>query len=384
MYEQFYGFKTKPFSLLPDPAFLYRSRRHQLALAALQYAVQSRLALSVITGEVGAGKTTLVRQLINELGDSVTVGLISNTHRGFGNLMQWVALAYGLPFRDKDKVELYHDFVEFLCAEYAKGRHTLLIVDEAQNLDPETLEELRLLTNVNSDDHMVLQMLIVGQPELHDMLKRHELRQLAQRISVAYRLEALEPEETAAYVRHRLTAAGGNPNLFHKNALRLIHSNSGGIPRVINTLCDLALVYGYADEKKQIDALLIADIARDRIDTGLYGDKVYDVSSLNLPPRGQTRRRAESAVPGQSAEAAAVGAGGADEAGADDTLVEDLANVEVDLIVDGSGPGPAEAPADAASPPAAAPTVEPEPPPATTKVTSLRPGGGVERRKKRR
>ena len=370
MYEAFYGLRTKPFSLLPDPAFLYGSRKHQLALSTLQYAVQSRLALSVITGEVGSGKTTLVRQLINELGDSVTVGLISNTHRGFGNLMQWVALAYGLPFKGRDKVELYHDFVEFLCAEYAQGRHTLLIVDEAQNMDAETLEELRLLTNVNSDDHMVLQMLIVGQPELHDTLKRHELRQLAQRISVACKLEPLDVNETAAYVRHRVTAAGGSPNLFHKNALRLIWSNSGGIPRVINTLCDLALVYGYADEKKQIDALLIADIARDRIDTGLYGDKVYDVNSLNLPRRtGKRDRRA--AGPGAAGEGAAPAAPPTD---ADDTLLDDAVSAGVDLIVDGSAPtaaGPSPTEAD----------IDEERRALASKVTTLRPdGGGSERR----
>lgn len=378
MYEAFYGFNTKPFSLLPDPAFLYRSRKHQLALAALQYAVQSRLALSVVTGEVGSGKTTLVRQLINELGDTVTVGLISNTHRGFGNLMQWVALAFGLPFRDKDKVELYHDFVEFLCGEYAKGRHTLLIVDEAQNLDAETLEELRLLTNVNSDDHMVLQMLVVGQPELHETLKRHDLRQLAQRISVAYRLEPLEAEETAAYVRHRLSAAGGNPNLFHKNALRLIHSNSGGIPRVINTLCDLALVYGYADEKKQIDALLIADIARDRIDTGLYGDKVYDVSSLNLPPkRASSRRRAQSGGEPASEPTAAASEEPAHD---DEAALDEAGGGEMDLIVDGSAP---EASAASEAESGAADGEEPRTR-GGAKVTTLRADGGGERRKQGR
>ncbi len=283
MYEAYYGLRAKPFSLLPDPAFLYQSRKHQMALAMLEYAMHNALTLSVITGEVGSGKTTLLRGLLNRLGDGVTVGLISHTHRTFGNLMQWVALAFGLPFKDRDKVELYHDFVEFLLGEYAQGKRTLLVVDEAQNLDPETLEELRLLTNLNADEHQVLQMLLVGQPELHEMLKRHDLRQLAQRISVTYHLEPLDEQETAAYVRHRLGVVGGAPNLFHKNALRLIYSNSGGIPRVINTLCDLALVYGYADGKKQIDALIIADIARDRLDMGLYGDKLYDETTLKPP-----------------------------------------------------------------------------------------------------
>ncbi len=280
MYEEFYGLRTNPFTLLPAPEFLYESRKHALGVSLLEYAVERRLLLSMITGEVGSGKTTIVRRLLNNLGDDVTVGLISNTHAGFGNLMQWVALAFDLPFKDRDKVELYHDFVEFLVDQYRQGRRTLLIVDEAQNLDVETLEELRLLTNVNADDHHVLQTLLVGQPELHDKLKRHELRQFAQRISVSHRVEPLDEAETAEYVRHRLRVAGGDPRIFHKNALRLIHRNSGGIPRIINTLCDQALVYGYADGKRQIDALLIADIARDRIDTGLYGEVVHDLNSL--------------------------------------------------------------------------------------------------------
>lgn len=286
MYEAFYGLKAKPFSLLPDPAYLFVSKKHQLALSLLQYAVQSQLTLSVLTGEVGTGKTTLIRQLLSELGDEFTIGLISNTHSAFGNVMQWVALAFNLPFKGRDNVELYHDFVEFLCQQYAQGRRTLLIVDEAQNLNAETLEEFRLLANVNADDHLVLQMVLVGQPELHATLKRHDLRQLAQRISVSHRLELLDEKDTIAYVKHRLVAAGGNPELFHKNALRLIYRNSGGVPRVINTLCDLALVYGFADGKTEIDAILIADIARDRINTGLYGDQVYDVRSLRQARAG--------------------------------------------------------------------------------------------------
>tara|TARA_R110002096_G_scaffold116384_3_gene252145 strand:+ start:1708 stop:2715 length:1008 start_codon:yes stop_codon:yes gene_type:complete len=294
MYEQFYGLAAKPFSLLPDPAYLYLSPRHEVAMSILEYAVTNDLVLSVVTGEVGSGKTTLVRNLLNQLGDSHTVGLISNTHYDFDNLMQTVAAAFGIPFKDKGKVELHQDFVEFLIEQYRQGRRTLLIVDEAQNLAAETLEEIRLLTNINADEHMLLQLLLVGQPELHELLKRHDLRQLAQRISVIAKLEPLDEKETAAYVRHRLTVAGGDPKLFHKNALRLIYWNSGGIPRVINTLCDLALVYGYADRKKKIDAMLIADIARDRFDTGLYGNRVFDVQ--NLKDADDARRAAREAA----------------------------------------------------------------------------------------
>ncbi len=296
MYEKFFGLKEKPFSLLPNPAYLYLSRKHQLALSTLEYALQNGLTLTAISGEVGSGKTTLIRQLIHQLGAGVRVGLISNTHRSFGNLLQWVALAFGLPFKGKDKVELYHDFIEFLCAEYAAGRHTLLIVDEAQNLDAEILEELRLLTNVNSDDNMVLQLLLVGQPEFHDKLKQHELRQLAQRISVYAKLEPLTEKETAAYIRHRIEVAGGDPNIFHKNALRLVYWNSGGTPRVINTLCELALVYAYAEGKTEIDSIMIADIARDRVDTGLYGTEVFDMRAVRAQARRPRALSSEAAL----------------------------------------------------------------------------------------
>ncbi len=305
VYEQFYGLTAKPFSLLPDPKYLFRSHQHEVALSILEYATGGDIALSVITGEVGSGKTTLVRQLMGQLEETTTIGLISNTHSAADNLMQFVALAYDMPFKGKEKIELYQDFTEFLISQYTAGRRTLLIVDEAQNLSVEMLEEIRLLTNINADEHTLIQLLLVGQPELHQLLKRHELRQLAQRISVTANLQPLDEKETVNYIRHRLTTVGGDPDLFHKNALRLIYWNSGGIPRVINTLCDLALVYGYADRKKEIDALLIADIARDRIDTGLYGAEVYDMQSLQVTNDAGTPVRQKSLV--HHADSAATG-----------------------------------------------------------------------------
>ena len=224
---------------------------------------------------------------INLVGDlqangrkTVTVGLISNTHREFGNLMQSVALAFGVHFKGKDKVELYQDFTDFLVHEYAAGRRSLLILDEAQNLDAETLEEVRLLTNINADDHTLLQLLLVGQSELQHLLKRRELRQLAQRINVMEKLGPLDEKETVNYVRHRLFIAGGDPKLFHKNALRLIFWNSRGVPRVINALCELALVRGFTGGRSKIHAPLIADIVHDRAATGVYGDLVYDLDTL--------------------------------------------------------------------------------------------------------
>lgn len=280
MYEEFYGLKAKPFRLLPDSAFLYMSRQHARALAALEYAVSNDATLSVMTGDVGAGKTTLIRQLLNQVEKTVTVGLISNTHREFGNLMQSVALAFGVHFKGKDRVELYQDFTDFLVREYAAGRRTLLILDEAQNLDAETLEEVRLLTNINADDHTLLQLLLVGQPELRHMLERHELRQFAQRINVTTKLGPLNEKETASYIRHRLSLAGGDPNLFQKNSVRLIYWNSRGIPRVINSLCEMALVYAFTAGKHKIQPRLIADIVHERAANGVYGNLVYDLGTL--------------------------------------------------------------------------------------------------------
>ena len=331
MYEEFYGLNAKPFSLLPDPRYLFLSRKHEVAMSILEYAVMNDLVLSVVTGEVGSGKTTLVRNLLNQLGETHTVGLISNTHHDFDNLMQTVASAFGIAFTGKGKVELHEEFVQFLIGEYSAGRRTLLIVDEAQNLSAETLEEIRLLTNINADDHTLLQLLLVGQPELHDILKRHDLRQLAQRISVIAKLEPLDEKETADYIRHRITVAGGDPKIFHKNALRLIYWNSGGIPRVINTLCDLALVYGYADRKRKIDAVSIADIARDRIDTGLYGNQVFDVKTLK---EADAARKREREVARQDAAAARA----AEEQGHERPARDGQGNV-IDLVVDGTSDG---------------------------------------------
>ena len=190
--------------------------------------------------------------------------------------------------------KLFRDFAEFLEDEFVANRRTLLIVDEAQNLDDKTLEEIRLLTNINADDRTYLQLMLVGQPELHDKLKQNNLRQLAQRIGVVAQLDPLTEKETAEYVRHRIEVAGGDPKLFHKNALRLLHWNSGGIPRVINTLCDLALVYAFAEQKKRVDAMLIADIARDRIDTGLYGQHVFDSEALKRADAARATVRANA------------------------------------------------------------------------------------------
>lgn len=270
MYESFYGFSEKPFSLLPDPAFLYLGRKHRMALTMLQYGLMNNAGFTVITGEIGSGKTTLIRQLLDELEQDVTVGLITNTHESFGDLLQWVLMAYGLDYKGKEKVELYETFVQFVVEEYGHNRRTVLIIDEAQNLSPKTLEELRMLSNVNADKNQVLQMILVGQPELRTMLMLPSLKQFAQRVSVSHHLEALNSEETVKYIHHRIKVAGGDAAIFPAKSCSLIWYYSRGVPRVINSLCDTALVYGFAEQQREIDPDLIKDVVRDRKTGGLF------------------------------------------------------------------------------------------------------------------
>jgi len=270
MYENFYGLREKPFSLLPDPSFLYPSEKHRMALVLLEYSLMNQASFSVITGGIGTGKTTLIRQLLSQLGRDVTVGLISNTHRSFGELLQWVLMAFNLEYAGKDKVGMYQTFIDFVIGEYARNHRTVLIIDEAQNMAPETLEELRMLSNVNADKDQVLQVFLVGQAGLRDLLRRPDLEQFAQRISVDYHLEPLNAEETRDYIRHRLTVAGGNPELFDDGACEAVFQNSGGVPRLINLLCDTSLVFGYAEQTQRINAELVEEVAREKRKGGIF------------------------------------------------------------------------------------------------------------------
>ena len=237
MYEHFYGLREKPFSLLPDPEFLYPSHKHRMAMTLLEYGLSNQTSFSVITGGIGTGKTTLIRHLLNQIGRDITVGLITNTHRSFGDLLQWVLMAFNLEYAGKDKIALYQIFIDFLIREYARNRRTILIVDEAQNMSPETLEELRMLSNINTGKDQVLQVFLVGQPGLRDTLRRPDLEQFAQRIAVDYHLEGLNAAETREYIRHRIIIAGGDPDLFEDAACEAIYRHSGGVPRLINLLC---------------------------------------------------------------------------------------------------------------------------------------------------
>ena len=271
MYKSFYGFKEKPFSLLPDPAFLFYSVKHRRALAMLRYGLMNQAGFTVITGEIGSGKTTLIRQLLNEIesDQGATVGIVSNTHRTFGELLEWVLLAFKLEYRGKKKVELYQTLAEFIAREYSQNRRTVLIIDEAQNLDAEALEELRMLSNINANKDQLLQLILVGQPSLREILRLPELHQFAQRIAVAFNLKTLSLEETWQYIRHRLEVAGGDPNLFDTKACAAVYYYTQGTPRLVNVLCDTALVYGYGEQKQRIDVDIICEVVREKVKEGI-------------------------------------------------------------------------------------------------------------------
>jgi len=271
MYERFYGFREKPFSLLPDPSFLYMSKKHRMAYSMLEYGLMNQAGFTVVTGEIGAGKTTLIRKVLDqiELEHDVMVGLVSNAHKSFGELLQWVLLAFHLDFRGKEKVELYHTLTDYLMKMYDQGNRTVLIIDEAQNLSSEALEELRMLSNINADKDQILQLVLVGQPNLRDMLRLPELEQFAQRIAIDFHLNTLNMQETCEYIRHRLTVAGGDPNLFETAACVTVFYYTRGVPRLINVLCDTALVCGFAEQREKIDADLIHDVVRDKTIGGI-------------------------------------------------------------------------------------------------------------------
>ena len=269
MYEEFYHLSERPFSLSPDPAYLYLGKSHRRAMNILEYGIESDAGITVVSGEVGTGKTTLIRNLIDQMEDDVSVGLITNTQRNFGDLLKWVLMAFEIETDDSDHARLYQRFVEFVTSEHKRGHRVLLIIDEAQNLSMEALEDIRMLTNINVDKDVVLQLILVGQPELLEILRKKELRQFAQRVSADYLLEPLTFQETVDYIKHRISVAGGDKNLFVKTAFAAVFYHSGGIPRIINTICDMALVYSYADEAPRIRKEIILDAIRDRKVGGL-------------------------------------------------------------------------------------------------------------------
>ncbi len=269
MYTKFFGLTKKPFSLIPDPSFLYLSAKHKKALTALQYGLVSHAGFTVITGEIGSGKTTIVRRLLDKIQDQCEIGLITNTHSAFGDLLTWILAAFKIESSASNKAERFKAFVDFITEASAAKKRVVLIVDEAQNMDIQTLEELRLLSNINVDQEILLQLVLVGQPELVEKLNQPELVQFSQRISIEYHLKPLDFTETEHYIHYRLKVAGCKDNIFQRSACAALYYYSGGTPRLINNLADLALVFAFAADNKKIDWKVIVDVISERTSGGI-------------------------------------------------------------------------------------------------------------------
>jgi len=295
VYESHYGLQEKPFSLTPDPKYLYLSQRHGEAFAHLLFAHRERGGFVVITGEVGAGKTTLARSFLAKLGPETATAVVLYPKLSAGELLRSILQDLHVPDPGvslKDAVDALH---RFLLEARSQGREVVLLIDEAQNLSAELLEQIRLLSNLETEKDKLIHIVLMGQSELHDLLARHELRQLAQRVTARYHLGALGPAETEDYVRHRLEVAGGAGRVtFTREALRAVQRASGGIPRLVNLICDRALLGGYARGTREIDLGLVREAAREVVPPA---------------PTGRRRIRRMALVAGASAAVALLASG---------------------------------------------------------------------------
>jgi general secretion pathway protein A len=272
MYERFYRLRERPFALTPDPDYLYPSRVHREALSYLRYGIESHAGFVVITGAIGSGKTTLLQTLLRGLDSQTTVARVMNTLLDPRELIESAMIDLGLDPAGKSKPAMLKQLGEFLVNERMAGRLVLLVIDEAQNLTLPALEEIRMLSNMETEKSKLVQIILIGQPDLRDKLDRPELEQLRQRITVSYHLQPLDADETARYINHRLARASiGAPMEFRREVTERIHERSGGIPRLINVIADATLVFGYGEERCEIDAVLVKDVITDLDETGVLG-----------------------------------------------------------------------------------------------------------------
>jgi putative secretion ATPase (PEP-CTERM system associated) len=313
MYERFYQLRERPFALSPDPEYLYPSRVHQEALDYLRYGLESHAGFVVITGAIGSGKTTLVQSVLRNLDTHTTVGRIVNTMLDPRELLETIMLDFGLEAAGRSKPQLLRDLAQYLVDQRLAGRMVLIVIDEAQNLSLAALEELRMLSNLETEKSKLLQIVLVGQPNLRDKLGTPELEQLRQRITVSYHLAPLDEEETANYINHRLRRASiGAPLEFPREATALIHARSRGVPRIINIICDAALVFGYAEERRDIDRSLIGDVLAELETTGVLAAGAADAepaaAAVAASTGAATSVAVDSPAPARSASMPIAGA----------------------------------------------------------------------------
>jgi len=268
VYLQYYKLREAPFNITPDPRFLFFSRRHQEAFDHLLFGIRERKGFIQLTGEVGTGKTTVCRRLLEELGPNYKTALILNPFLTAGQLLRAIALELGLPTRRTDRLSILHALNNFVLEQVNAGNDVVLLFDEAQNLTHELLEQIRLLSNLETHSQKLLQICLIGQPELRDKLADPSLRQLRQRITIRYHLSPLTRDETAEYINRRLSLAGANGTpRFDDGAVHRVYEYSGGVPRLINAVCDKALLAGFVKEQQ----VLMEDLVKLAIDE-LQGD----------------------------------------------------------------------------------------------------------------
>ena len=267
MYTKYFGFSEKPFNLTPNPRYLYLSKHHREAFAHLLYGINNRYGFIALTGEIGTGKTTVLRTLLTQLkDDQYRTALIFNPCLSGIELLRTINQEFGIPSRSDQVNELLSVLNRFLLAQNAAKKTVVLVIDEAQNLKPEVLEQIRLISNLETQSEKLIQIVLAGQPELDELLQRNELRQLNQRIAVRYRLRPMSLKETHDYIIHRMEVAGNAGGaVFSKSALKLIYLNTGGVPRLINVLGDRCLLISYGEEKRKVSTRIAATACKELV-----------------------------------------------------------------------------------------------------------------------
>lgn len=299
MYYKFYGFERGPFQLIPDPDFLYLSKKHESALTQLEYGIVERAGFIVLTGEIGTGKTTIIKHMLRSISSELPIAFLTQTSLGPEDLLRALCQEFSLNHGGKAKSELVELLGAFLVEQYKVGQYVLIIIDEAQNLPVESLEEIRMLSNLDAGDESLLQVILAGQPALRTKLQWKGLRQLHQRIELSYHLGPLELGEVKSYIRYRIEKGGSsNPYLFDSAAMEEIFDYTKGIPRLINAVCHMCLVYGMVDRKKQIDREVVESVLEDRASWGLLPEPdEVEVQPAELREAGKTDRLYESLAP---------------------------------------------------------------------------------------